>query len=101
MDEILWTPHGESKADMDLKEGSTKNRREGQCCAYSLCTNGSGGRADKREEDSEMVSDIVTVKKLLTETTIKVLKVVLNVSVKLILQYRNMKCRGWIMQREI
>lgn len=43
MDEILWTPHGESKADMDLKEGSSKNRREGQLCAYSLCTNGSGG----------------------------------------------------------
>lgn len=43
MGEILWTPHGESKADMDLKEGSRKNRCEGQLCAYSLCTNGSGG----------------------------------------------------------
>lgn len=43
MGEILWTSHGESTADMDLKEGSRKNRREGQLCAYSLCTNGIGG----------------------------------------------------------
>lgn len=35
MGEILWTPHRESKADMDLKEGSSKNRHEGQLCAYS------------------------------------------------------------------